>query len=567
MFSEPNRLIMKPYGLLIGLLLVVVACSTKDDKSRYNLPHSLEAGPGEELASGCVFHDKNGNRMKDDGERGISGVLVSNGTKLVQTDANGDYAIPVSDDAIVFVIKPKDWMTPVNEQNLPQFYYLHKPKGSPEYLRYKGVDPTGDLPEEINFPLYPENASEAFKMVVFGDPQPYNIQQIDYLAEDIVLELIGRDDLEFGMTMGDIVGNSLDLFSPLNQAVSMIGIPWYNVLGNHDVNYLAPNDRLSDETYERVFGPATYAFEYGEVHFIVVDDVIHTSESGSTSYVGGLRPDQFEFVSNYLQTVPREDLVVLTMHIPLAQHGEAFRKSDQKKLFDLLKKFPHTLSISAHSHVHENMHFHADSSDWQQPVPHHHFNVGTASGSWWSGLKGETDVPHTMMRDGTPNGYSFISFKGTEYIIDWKVAGSPDDHRMNIHVPRGIIAGSADTVLLSVNFFNGSEESSLEYRIKGLSDWKTMDKVEKPDPYYEMIYKRWLTFEEMGYAKIIEENPNLSLDDFPGRPLTPPQNSSHMWEASIGTDWPAGRHIIEVRARDRYDRTFTAFHTMRVEPN
>ncbi len=548
--------------LTLIILSTMAACNIKEQQDNL-LPHSMEAGPGEELAKGYVFHDSNGNRVMDGSEKGIAGVAVSNGTDLVQTNGDGYYEIPVPDDAIIFVIKPRDWMTPVNEVNLPRFFYLHKPKGTPEYFTYKGSEPTGELPEEINFPLYPDDGSEQFKMVVFGDPQPYNIDQVDYVAEDIVLELIGRDDLEFGMTMGDIVGDSLDLFSPLNQAVSMIGIPWYNVMGNHDINYMAPTEELSDETYEKVYGPATYAFVYGDVHFIVVDDIIHEEVSGSWNYVGGLRPDQLEFVSNYLSIVPKEDLVVLTMHIPLAQHGETFRKSDQKKLFDLLKDFPNTLSISAHTHVHDNQFFHEGSSDWQQATPHHHFNVGTTSGSWWNGMKNETDVPHTMMRDGTPNGYSFITFNGTDYIIDWKVAGSSADHRMNIHVPRGIVAGSGDTTLLTVNFFNGSEQSTLEYRIKGLTEWQPMEKVDKYDPYYLMIDQRWKNFEKLGLMELWEADTSLS-GPFPGTRMSQPRISTHLWETNLGTDWPAGRHIIEVKATDRYDRTFTAYHTMRV---
>ncbi len=554
---------MKNLALSLIILLTIAACSTTGKKQAYRLPHSIEARPGEELAKGYVFDDANQDRMKDPSEKGIAGVAVSNGIDLVQTNEEGYFEIPVPDDAIVFVIKPRDWMTPVNEYNLPQFYYLHKPKGTPGYFTYNGSEPTGELPGEINFPLYPDDGSEQFKMVVFGDPQPYNIDQVDYLAEDIVLELIGREDLQFGMTMGDIVGDSLDLFSPLNQAVSMIGIPWYNVMGNHDINYMAPNDELSDETYELVYGPSTYAFVYGDVHFIVVDDIIHESRSGSWNYVGGLRPDQLEFVSNYLSIVPREDLVVLTMHIPLAQHGETFRQSDQKKLFDLLKEFPHTLSISAHTHVHDNQFFHEGSTNWQQPTPHHHFNVGTTSGSWWNGLKGETDVPHTMMRDGTPNGYSFITFNGTDYIIDWKVAGSPADHRMNIYVPRGIVAGSSDTALLTVNFFNGSEQSILEYRIKGLTEWQKMKKVDKHDPYYLMIDQRWENFKKLGLLELWEADTSLS-GPFPGTRMSRPRISTHLWETDLGTDWPAGRHIIEVKATDRYDRTFTAYHTMRV---
>lgn len=550
--------------LNIGLLS---SCQTPDTTTATRLPHSIGAEEGEKQAKGFVFHDLNENRKRDESEPGIAGVAVSNGTDVVHTNEDGAYELPVSNDAIVFVVKPKDWMTPVNEYFLPQFYYLHKPEGYPANYKYKATEPTGPLPEQINFPLYPENNETEFKMVVFGDPQPNNIEQVDFFAEDIVTELIGRKDLEFGITMGDIVGDELQLFSPINRAVSKIGIPWYNVLGNHDINYMAPNDRMSSATYERVYGPATYAFVYGDVHFIVVDDVIHKDEAGSRSYVGGLRADQFEFVSNYLQTVPKEDLIVLNMHIPLVQHGRYFRQSDQKKLFDLLKEFPHTLSISAHTHVQEHKFFHKNSSDWQREVPHHHFNVGTTSGSWWKGMRNEKNVPHTTMRDGTPNGYSFITFKGVEYIIDWKVAGSPANHRMNIHVPRGIVAHAADTTLLTVNFFNGSEESKLSYRVKGQTDWKPMQKVLRPDPYYALLGKRWEKLEKIDFKALWNADTTVNLPQFNSSSLPKPVNSTHLWEANIGTDWPVGRHVIEVKAEDRYGQTFTAYHTMRVVSN
>ncbi len=556
---------MKNSILLLLSFAILASCQAPASDSTKPLPYSIKAQEGEEQAKGFVYHDENENRKKDESEPGIAGVAVSNGTDIVYTNAEGAWELPVSDDAVVFVVKPKDWMTPVNKDFLPQFYYLHKPNGYPDNYRYQAADPTGPLPAEINFPLYPENASKEFKMVVFGDPQPYNIEQVDFFAEDIVTELIGRTDLEFGITMGDIVGDDLDLFSPMNQAVSKIGIPWHNVLGNHDVNYMAPNDKMSSATYESVFGPATYAFVYGDVHFMVVDNVIHKDEVGSGSYVGGLRPDQFEFVSNYLATVAKDDLIVMSMHIPLVQHGESFRQSDQKKLFDLLKDFPNTLSISAHTHVQENKFFDKDSSDWQREEPHHHFNVGTTSGSWWNGLRNENDVPHTMMRDGTPNGYSFISFKGAEYIIDWKVAGSPKEHQMNIHVPRGIVAGSTDTTMLTVNFFNGSEESELSYRIKGEEEWKPMEKVSKLDPYYAKLGKRWEKFKNMDFRKLWAADTTVDLPPIDGWDLPNPVNSTHLWEANIGTDWPTGRHIIEVQAKDRYGRTFTAFHMMRVE--
>jgi hypothetical protein len=529
-----------------------------------NIPWKIEPEKGQQSASGIVFHDKNQNRKKDENEPGIRGIAVSNGVEVVVTNDKGKYALPVGDDNILFVIKPKNWMTPVDENFIPQFYYLHKPSGSPDHLEYAGVKPTGQLPESIDFPLYPSTYKTDYQMVVFGDPQPYNIEEVDYYSEEIIGELLGRTDLEFGITMGDIVGDDLDLFEPLNQATAKIGSPWDYVLGNHDINFDVKSDELSDETFERVYGPPNYAFVYGEVHFIVVDDVLYHSDGKESGYIGGLRKDQLSFVENYLKTVPKNKLIVLNMHIPLAQHDDTFRKKDQQQLFDLLKEFPHTLSISAHTHTQNNTYFHSDSSDWQQPVPHHHYNVGTTSGSWWRGLKGETDIPHTMMRDGTPNGYSIIHFKGTQYIIDWKVAGSPEDYQMNIHTPRGIEKGSMDTVPLIVNFFNGGEQTEVFYRVSGLTDWKKMRREPRYDPYFEKLYQRWRYFKNHGTFDDWTSDTLVRKEPLPGKPLPYIQKSTHIWMENIGSDWPVGSHVIEVKVEDRYGRIFLSRHLIRI---
>jgi len=551
---------------IIGIIFLAACSSQTNNGSGSGLPSEIAPDQGEKQASGYVYHDRNGNEKRDKGESGIAGVAVSNGQNVVVTNEEGHYGIPVSQDAPVFVIKPPNWMTPLNEQNLPQFYYIHKPEGSPDDYRYQGVKPTGDLPGEINFPLTRHEESNEFKMLVFGDPQPYSLQDVDFLAEDIVRELTDPTNLAFGITMGDIVGDSLNYFPAINQTVAQVGIPWYNVMGNHDQNFQAPRDEGADETFERVYGPATYAFEYGDAHFIVLDDVIHQIQDGSPSYVGGLREDQLTFLKNYLKTLSKDDLVVLTMHIPFAKKGNSFRQEDQEKLFALLKDFPHTLSIAAHTHIQRNMFFTRDSTSWKRTEPHHHYNMGTTSGSWWNGLRNENNIPHTMMRDGTPNGYAFITVTGNDYVIDWKVAGSPADHKMNIHVPRGIEAGSDANPLLSVNFFNGSEQSTLEYRVKGLSKWKEMRQVQKVDPFYGRIYQRWGRLKEWGtldQMRSPQTSPEFSISDWD---LPHPQPSSHLWEAELGTDWPVGSHTIEVRVKDRYGRTFKDHQIMRVEP-
>ena len=69
----------------------------------------------------------------------------------------------------------------------------------------------------------------------------------------MVAELVGTD-AKFGVTLGDIMNDNLSLFSSLNRTVALIGIPWYNVIGNHDLNFEAL-DEHSDETFERIYGP------------------------------------------------------------------------------------------------------------------------------------------------------------------------------------------------------------------------------------------------------------------------------------------------------------------------
>lgn len=55
------------------------------------------------------------------------------------------------------------------------------------------------------------------------------------------------------MSLGDLVGDDLSLFNPYIQATKAVGIPWYNLLGNHDLNFDVDTDKLSDETYEAHF--------------------------------------------------------------------------------------------------------------------------------------------------------------------------------------------------------------------------------------------------------------------------------------------------------------------------
>ncbi|MBD3176697.1 MAG: metallophosphoesterase, partial [Armatimonadia bacterium] len=238
-------------------------------------PGEPEHDPGyhADLADGVVFHDRDGDGKIGPREEGIEGVRVSNGREIVLTDPHGRWELPYDDDTIFFITKPRGWTTPFNEYNIPQFHYIHRPEGSPD-LRFGGIEPTGPLPDSINFPLYPSEEPEQFQALFFGDTQPRDVREVEYIRRDVIAELIGAKQYSFGVTLGDIVFDDLRVFQPLKEAIALVGIPWYYVLGNHDINFDAQSDADSDDTFNRHFGPSYYSFDYGPTHFMVLDDVM-----------------------------------------------------------------------------------------------------------------------------------------------------------------------------------------------------------------------------------------------------------------------------------------------------
>ena len=495
----------------------------------------------EKVARGIVFVDANENRKFDEGEKRLSGIKVSNGKVITQTDADGSYVISVDDDEIIFVIKPSGYRTPLSEEMLPQFYYVHKPNGSPKSF-YPGVDPTGPLPKSIDFPLYPQKEPETFKAIMFGDPQPRNQKEVDYIAHDVIEELVGTD-ASFGVTLGDIMFDNLNLYESSNRAIALMGIPWYNVVGNHDINFDAKKREHVNETFERVFGPSYYSFDYGKVHFIVIDNIDWLIPEGRDRYTyrAAMGEEQLAFIERDLSMIPPEQFVCLMMHIPMTQ------MRDREKLYRMIEKRPLCISISGHTHHHEHV-FLKDKDGWKGPKPHHHIVNVTVSGSWWSGKLDDRGIPHTMMADGAPNGYSILTFdKDGKYTLDFKAAGRDESYQMEVYTPDAVAVNKLSETDVFVNFFNGSEKSKLEIRFGNSGSWTEMKKTKENCPGFVELYKE-----------------DLTLKHTQTRPLSKPKPSTHLWKTSLPADLKPGTHLLKVKATDRDGRVFEDQRILRV---
>ncbi|MEM7077593.1 MAG: calcineurin-like phosphoesterase family protein [Pseudomonadota bacterium] len=514
-------------------------------------------------ATGVVYEDSNGNGTLDAGEPGIADVRVSDGNKIVETDADGRWRLDIGAQAVIFITKPAGYQVAVNAQQIPQFYYIHQPAGSPPQLRFPGVEPTGPLPDSINFGLRRQEEPAVFEALLFADTQPQTEVELDYIRDKIITELLGTT-AQFGMTLGDIMFDDLALFPRYLDIIAQLGIPWYNVPGNHELNMFAENDEDSLETFKRYFGPPYYSFEFGGAHFVVLDNIEYQGHGesdpgdvrGSGGYIANFGARQLAWLKRELAFVPKDKLVFLAMHSPLETYAGTSKGSttqDRKALFRLLSGRENLYAVAGHTHTTEHHYFDEDDG-FRGPEPFHHHVLSTVSGSWWSGPFDENGLPTTWQRDGTPNGYHILEVDGVDAKVRFKAAGKPADFQMRImydvhyHGLRkdglrdfrhgelfdgrmGIDHVPAAQVL--VNLFDGGPKSRVFFRVGSGAEIE-MQRVVRRDP---MIMEMW--------ARDGDEKKSWVE-------ATP---SSHIWSADLPDDLVAGVHTLSVRAVDEFGRT------------
>lgn len=521
-----------------------------------SLPALAKSGPCEQ---GVVWEDGNGNGQFDSGEKPLQGIKVSDGVKLVLTDADGAYKLPFVDGRTIFVIKPAGHDLPLRADGLPDSWLNVRISPGPT-LKFGGTPMAAASCRDFGLRLSKPspNRQKRLEVVVFADPQTKSMHDVDYYQRDII-DSVKRETAidmghsfgdfyfnglagDLGISLGDIVDDDLSLYPAVTAATTSLKVPWLHVPGNHDLDFDAASDEDSLLTYRHHFGPDTYAWEEPEATFLMLDDVIY-QPGKKPAYVGGLRVDQFGFLEAYLPTVPKDRLLVLGVHIPLfdAKPGtETFRHADRTRLFALLKEFPHVLLLSGHDHTQRHVR-HGAENDWHGATPLHEYNVGAASGAYWSGVKDAQGIPDATMADGTPNGYATLSVrKGGDYALAWHPARDAPT-AIAVHAPRVLRQGAYPGWGVFANVFMGEADTRVEYRVDG-GEWKPMKFVIQPDP-------RLL-------VENVADDLAEALRGFDRSPEASP--SLHLWRGALPTDLAVGDHTIEVRAQDHWRGEQTA---------
>ncbi len=405
------------------------------------------------VLNGTVFVDRDRDSRHDRDERGLRGVEVSNGRDVVTTDSRGRYQLPAHDNMTVFVTQPAGYQVPVDDSNVAQFHYNHLPAGSPE-LRYGGIEPTGAIPDAVNFPLVESRLTEDrdLNCIIAGDLQTYDLEEVEYARLGAIRDLAERDDYQGcgSLFVGDVVGDDLSLYDEVRGLTAQTNGPARFLPGNHDLDFDATTAEHSFDTFRAQLAPAYFSYDVGEAHIIALNTVRYPC-TPDLDNVDGLRPEcndpvnrpryngfidatQMEWLRQDLAQVDRDKLIVIAGHIGLlnwADEGSAIHQVDQvREVYELLHGRK-AVALAGHSHSIENLRTGDSMQGWKDlfgvdSLPFPHLTVGAIAGDWFSGRVTEDGYPTALQRDGGRPGVLTLELDDPSFQERFTVTGEPD---------------------------------------------------------------------------------------------------------------------------------------------
>ncbi len=370
--------------------------------------------------------------------KGIEGVAVTDGYTFTLTDKNGVYQMVADTSALsIYYTTPAEYEIFQNDST-----------GIPEFFSTTPLDLSKVNRNDFSLKKLPA-VEENFTLLMIGDPQVKRESHVDRYAAETVKDIqatvnaglaAGTMSNVYAITLGDIIFDSVDLWPLMKESMSNVELSnggrlaFFNCIGNHDHSALYPTDVTATIPYVNTFGPVDYSFDRGNVHVVVMDNVIctkHKVEHESVpddcqwAYYGGLTDRQIEWLRQDLANVKDKEnkMVVFCAHIPFRGASDGVDNHDN--LLALLTDFHEAHLMIGHTHYSQNYIHEGYVCKGGLPV-YEHIHSG-ACGSWWAS---DSDVV------GAPNGYNVYAVEGN-HIAEWYNKGTGCDADFQLRVYDG----------------------------------------------------------------------------------------------------------------------------------
>lgn len=234
-------------------------------------------------------------------------------------------------------------------------------------------------------------------VIINGQNVPYT--SVPSLIPDVEATVDGykaKGTPVYGITLGDIVFDTPDLWSNMKESMANRNLPIFQTIGNHDHLQTETSDDNAAANFETQFGPRNYSFNRGDVHIVSMDNVLY---EGKKKYKGGITDKQLEWLRQDLSHVDKDKLVIFCAHIPFRGGTSVTDESHENYdgVLDLLSGFSEAHIMIGHTHYHQK---YIHKRNGKTILEHVH---GAACGAWWTA---------NICADGTPNGYSVYEISG-----------------------------------------------------------------------------------------------------------------------------------------------------------
>jgi hypothetical protein len=353
-------------------------------------------------------------KVTDQTGKAIRGVMVTDGTNCVFTNATGKYLLESTNEAdFVYITVPSGYEIPVTDYVAK--FYVEIPKAA-----------KGSFAANFRLSKMKQNDQKHYT-IVWADPQINNQDHADKLHEQVVTDTrmhvaqLLKNGPVTGIAAGDLSWDQPNMISEYKKAIKNTGIPFYQVLGNHDMDINTRSDEKSDQTYKKSFGPTWYSFNRGNAHYIVLDNVFYYSNT--YNYIGYITEKQLKWLEQDLAVVKPGAPVFVSMHISAYTNEKAReqKKEDdpgnitfnRKYLYEMLKPYNAHL-LTGHTHYNENR---------IEDGIYEHIHAAVCS-AWWTG---------PVCEDGTPGGYGVYEVNGNKVSWYYKSLGESKDFQMKVY--------------------------------------------------------------------------------------------------------------------------------------
>ncbi|MBV7508274.1 PQQ-binding-like beta-propeller repeat protein [Bacillus sp. sid0103] len=381
------------------------------------------ADNGFATVTGTVYVDKNGNGVQDARENGIPNVSVSDGSQITRTDENGEYSLDINPERrlsdIVFITVPSGYKVLTDANMTPMFYRDLKDLKADE----KRV-------QDFNLIASPETSKEKFTFANLADVhvKDSSINNREKFMNEVAQLNKLKGSADFVLVNGDLTYYATDEeFKDYTAATATSELPFYPAPGNHDITS-GPDYRSRVERYREYFGPEWYSFDYGNKHFVILEN-----------HLGFTQPEQLEWLKQDLEMNAKDKQVVAVAHIQL--NAPDTPVNGTKDFLDVLAKYNTKLLLSGHTHIND------------------------VSGEVIPGAKNiVTSSTNSNTNDFTPSGYRLINMKEDKIETEFKMFGIKDSLTVIHPAPGREIPNSKTKVQFNV-FNSTSTVEKVEFRI------------------------------------------------------------------------------------------------------